>query len=263
MPRPFLVFLFLTFPVSAWAAAQDPAPQQPVPDTKPARERHRITEKLPPPPEGPWGPEEFGFIWHNPVWRGLTLNVGNYSGSSLNTNLPHGLAASSDGINPPVFETLEWKEESFNTTSLDLAADLDMFRLSFSVFSGTFDARATFTHDNGVAPAISDVDLHGDAYGFRFGFHWPALRYRDDLFEASIGPIATVGWLHEETPHIPGGTLLTSDGVDVLTGSFGPKASVRMLFKSFEVEVNAEYSFMTGGVRGWTKEFSAGFGIKF
>jgi hypothetical protein len=261
MTRPFLVILFLALP--AWAWAQDPAPQQPVPDTKPARERHRIAEKLPPPPEGPWGPEEFGFVWHNPVWRGFIVNAGNYAGASLNLNVPNGLAASSDGINPPVFEELEWGEENFNTTSISIAADLDMFRLSASYFSGTFDARGTFTHDDGVTKTSTDVDFNGDIYGFRLGIHWPMLRYRDDLFEASIGPIATVGWIHEETSHIPGGVLLTRDGKDVLSGSFGPKASARMLFNSFEVELNAEYSFLTGAVRGWSREFSAGIGLRF
>jgi hypothetical protein len=72
----------------------------------------------------------------------------------------------------------------------------------------------------------------------------------------------SVGWLHQETHDIPG-VVLRRDTMDILTGSFGPKASVRLLFGRMEVEVDADYSFLTGAVRGWTKEFSAGVGYKF
>jgi hypothetical protein len=242
----------------AWAQ-QQPAPP---PDTKPARERHRIAEKEPPPPEGPWGPEEFGFTWNTPVWRGLTFDVGTYGGASMNLELPRGLAASSDGVNPPVFEKLEWRSENFRTTSLTVGADLDMFRLSTSYYHGTFHAEGTHIHDNGVTVTEMPVNFSGPAYGFRVGGYWPAMRYRDTLFELSAGPVLNIGWLHQET-HVPNGVLLTQDAQDVLTGSFGPKASGRVLFGNLEFQVNAEYSFMTGGVRGWVKEFSAGFGIHF
>src|SRR5476651_1420952 len=99
MLRLFVTLLCLALPAAAWAQ-QTPPP----PDTKPARERHRIQEKEPPPPEGPWGGEEFGFTWRNPVWRGLIFDAGTYSGSSIDLNVPGGLQTSSDGVNPPVFE---------------------------------------------------------------------------------------------------------------------------------------------------------------
>jgi len=262
MVRPSLVALCLILASSA-AWAQQPPPQQPPPDTKPARERHRIQEKEPPPPEGPWGAEEFGLTWRNPVWRGVVFDVGSYGGGSLSLSVPRALAATSDGVNPPVFEEFEWKHEDFQTTSFSLAADLDMLRLSVSYFTGTFHAQGQFTRDNGVTVDQGLVDIHGPAYGFRVGAYWPALRYRDTLFEASVGPTVSVGWLHEQTEHIPEGVLVTQAAIDVLTGHFGPKASGRLLLGSVELEVNAEYSFMTGAVRGWTKEFSAGIGIHF
>ncbi|HZE96502.1 MAG TPA: hypothetical protein VE981_05720 [Planctomycetota bacterium] len=266
MPRPLLAFfLLLGLAETARAAQQQPPPSQPqpIPDTKAARDRHRIQEKEPPPPEGPWGPEEFGFTWQNPVWRGLVITGGPYGGNSLNLNVPDGLAAFSDGVNPPVFESLEWEQESFRSDSITIAADLDMFRLSVSYFDGTFSAQGILVHTNGVTETRTPVDFNGDAYGFRFGAYWPTLRYRDWNFEASLGAAVSVGWLHEET-FVPGGVLLARDEVDVLTGSFGPKASFRALFLgNIEVEVDAEYSFMTGAVRGWTKEFSAGIGIHF
>src|ERR1700704_5725483 len=52
MVRPSLALCFLILVPSAAWAQQQPTPQAP-PDTKPARERHRIQEKEPPPPEGP------------------------------------------------------------------------------------------------------------------------------------------------------------------------------------------------------------------
>jgi hypothetical protein len=256
MSRALLALFFTLIPALAWAQTQPP------PDTKPARERHRLQEKEPPPPEGPWGPEEVGFTWHNPVWRGLVGTVGTYYGASMEMNVPRGLAASSDGVNPPVFERLEYRDERFNTWSGGLTADLDMFRLSFTWFEGTFDARGTFSHDNGVVFQSEDLDVKGNVFGFRVGAYWPAFRYRDTLFEASFGPIATVGWHHQETTTLPG-SLLTRDTLDILTGSLGPKASLRLLLGRAELEIDADYTFMTGGLRGWTKELSAGVGFKF
>src|SRR5690349_7401690 len=119
MPRALLALFFALLPAVAWAQTQPP------PDTKAARERHRIQEKEPPPPEGPWGPEQVGLTWHNPVWRGLVGTVGSYSGSSIGVNGPEGLAATSDGVNPPVFETLVYHGENFRTVSGGLTADLD------------------------------------------------------------------------------------------------------------------------------------------
>jgi hypothetical protein len=242
----------------AWAQTAPP------PDTKPARDRHRIQEKEPPPPEGPWGPEEFGLTWNNPVWRGVIVSAGSYAGSSLEYNPPSGLAAQSDGVNPPIFEHLRYHDENFRAQSIGATADLDIVRLSATWFDGSFDARATLTYEDGVQPPQSrNVDLHGNAYGFRLGAYWPALRYRDTLLEASVGPMATAGWMHEEVSHIPGAALLTRDTVDILTGSFGPKASLRAFIGNFAFEVTAEYSFLTGAARGWTKEFTAGIGCKF
>jgi hypothetical protein len=262
LPLFFALFTFALGEIGGQVAWAQTAPP---PDTKAARERHRIQEKEPPPPEGPWGPEEFGLSWNNPVWRGAIVNAGFYGGAGLELNVPRGLAASSDGVNPPIFERLEYHEQSFRAQSIGATADFDMFRLSAMWFDGSFDARATLTYDDEVHPPKSrDLDLHGNAYGFRIGAYWPALRYRDSLMELSVGPIATVGWLHQELSHIPGALLLTRDSLDILTGSFGPKASLRTTcLGNFALEVNAEYSFLTGGARGWTKEFTAGIGFKF
>jgi hypothetical protein len=256
MPRALFALFFTLLPALAWAQTQPP------PDTKAARERHRIQEKEPPPPEGPWGPEEVGFTWHAPVWRGVVGTVGTYGGSSLTMNVPRGLAAQSDGVNPPIFEKVEYHDEHFRSTSGGLTADFDMFRLSLTGFDGTFKAHGVFSRDNGIVTNSFPLDLHGSVYGFRVGGYWPAFRYRDLHLEASFGPMVTVGWQHQESKDIPG-ALLTRDTLDLLTGSLGPKASVRLLLDRLEFEVNAEYSFLTGGVRGWTKEFSAGVGYRF
>lgn len=259
MFRPFIAILCFLAPSVAWAQ-QTPPP----PDTKAARERHRIQEKEPPPPEGPWGAEDFGLTWINPKWRGLLFDVGSYSGSSIALNVPRGVSAFSDGVNPPIFERLTWHEESFRATSFTLAADLDMVRLSTSLFNGTFDARGSVSRDNGVSQTGSDVSLHGDVYGFRVGAYWPALRYRDDLFEFSGGPMATVGWMHEEVRPIPNATMLTRGSWDALTGSLGPKLSARLfLMDRFAVEADVEYSYLAGSARGWTKQYSLGVGIHF
>ena len=259
MFRALPALAFALLPAIAWAQ-QQPAPP---PDTKPARDRHRLQEKEPPPPEGYWGPEEVGLTWNPPRWRGLTGSVGYYTGTSMETNVPEALAARSDGINPPVFESLTYHSQNFNTVSGTVEADLDVFRLSFSFFDGTFDAHATLTLDDGVSPPqSSDLRVHGDTYGFRVGAYWPAFRYRDSYMEFSVGPAVTVGWMHEVT-HVPG-TMLTSDVVDALTGSFGPRMSFRMFPTGrWALQLDAEYVFTGGAVRGWTRGFSFGLGYAF
>jgi hypothetical protein len=258
MLRALSALLFAVLPAAAFAQTEPP------PDTKPARERHRLESRLPPPPQAPWGPEEFGFIWENPVWRGLYLHGGSFSGGSIGLDLPRGKEVSSDGISPPVVEELEYDEERFRSVVIGATADLDVLRLSFSWFDGTFTARGTLTLDDGfTAPQPRDVELNGDLYGFRIGAHWPGFRYRDTLFEASLGLKATVGWMHQEVDTIPGATLLRRDSADILTGSLGPVFSARIFLGRFALEGNAEYSFMTGAARGWVKELTVGASFKF
>lgn len=251
------VFIAL-FPAVAWAQTAPP------PDTKPARERHRLLDKDAVPPSGPWGPEEFGLTWHNPVWRGVFIHGGSYAAGSLRLDVPRGTAVRSDGISPPVFERLEYDEESIRTVSIGATADLDILRLSFTWFDGTYDAEATLSLEDGFQPPQSrDVDIHGDVHGFRIGAHWPALRYRDSLVEASLGLIGTVGWMHQEVHGIPGATMLRHDTVDMLTGSLGTKLSLRAFLGRFALEGTAEYSFTTGAARGWVREFTVGASYKF
>ena len=259
MLRAFPAVIFAFFPAIAWAQQQT----QPIPDTKPARERHRLEDKSAPVRHGPWGPEESGFTWHAPAWRGAWITGGVYSGSSINLDVPFGVATESDGINPPIVEKFEYDSERFRTTSIGVVADLDMIRLSFTWFDGTFDADGTLTYDDGLSPVqSSDLSIDGDLFGFRFGIHWPTLRYRDSIVEGSLGLAATVGWMHQETKI--DGQLLRRDTVDILTGSFGPKASFRLYPGGrFALEANAEYSFMTGAARGWVREFTVGLGYSF
>ena len=237
--------------------------QQPIPDTRPARERHRLEDKTAPPTYGPWGPEEVGLTWHAPVWRGLIVTAGTYSGASIGLNLPEGLATQSDGLNPPIFERLTYHSESFHATTFGATADLDMVRLSLNWFDGRFHATGTLSYDDGLHPVQStDLSVSGDLYGFRFGVHWPTIRYRDSLFEASLGVMATVGWMHQEA--IIPGILLHRDTADLLTGSAGPRANLRFFPGGrFALEANAEYSFQTGAARGWVREFTLGLGYAF
>ena len=259
MFRALPAVIFALFPAVAWAQ-QTP----PIPDTRQARERHRLEEKNPPATYGPWGPEEAGFTWHAPAWRGLIVTAGSYSGASIGLDLPQGVATRSDGINPTVFERLKYHSESFRATSIGATADFDVFRLSVNGFDGRFHATGTLSIDDGLRPVqSSEVAVDGDLYGFRFGIHWPALRYRDSMFEASIGLTATVGWMHQQCT-VPTGTLLRRDTADILTGSAGPKASLRFFPGArFALEADAEYSFQTGAARGWVKEFLLGVGYSF
>jgi hypothetical protein len=258
MFRALPAVVFALFPAIAMAQQQ-----QPVPDTRPARERHRLEDKTAPPTYGPWGPEEVGLTWHPPVWRGLIVTAGNYSGASIGLHLPDGLATQSDGLNPPIFERLVYHSESFRATTIGATADLDVVRLSLNWFDGRFHATGTLSYDDGLHPVQStDLSVHGDLYGFRFGVHWPTIRYRDSLFEASLGVMATVGWMHQDAP-VPG-ILLHRDVADILTGSAGPRANLRFFPGGrFALEANAEYSFQTGAARGWVREFTLGLGYAF
>lgn len=258
MLRALLALSFALLPAVALAQTAPP------PDTKPARERHRLQDKDVPPPSGPWGPEEVGLTWHNPVWRGVFLHGGSYGGNRIGLDVPRGTAVRSDGVSPPVFERLEYDEERFRAAAFGVTVDLDILRLSLTGFDGTFNADGTVTIEDGFQPPQPrDVDLHGDVYGFRVGAHWPTFRYRDTILDASLGVIATVGWMHQEVDGVPGAQMLRRDTVDILTGSLGPKVSLRLLLGSFALEGDAEYSFMTGAARGWVREFTVGASYKF
>jgi hypothetical protein len=258
MFRALPAIFFTLLPSIAWAQQQ-----QPIPDTREARERHRKEDKTAPPTYGPWGPEEAGFTWHAPVWRGLVVTAGSFSGASMAIDAPPGLATRSDGLNPPIFERYRYDTERFRATTIGATADLDMIRLSLNWFDGRFHSTGTLSLDDGLNPVqTTDVSVDGTLYGFRFGVHWPTLRYRDSLFEASIGVMATVGWWHQEAK-IPG-TFLRRDTVDILTGSAGPRAGLRFYPGGrFALEANAEYSFQTGAARGWVREFTVGLGYAF
>jgi hypothetical protein len=258
MFRALPAVVFAIFPTIAWAQQQ-----QPIPDTRPSRERHRLEDKSAPPTYGPWGPEEVGFTWHPPAWRGVIVTAGSYSGASIGMGIPEGLATQSDGLNPPIFERFHYHSESFRATTIGATADLDVVRLSLNWFDGRFHATGTLSYDDGLNPVQStEHSVDGNLYGFRIGVHWPTIRYRDSLFEASLGVMATVGWMHQET-FIPG-VLLRRDTADILTGSAGPRASLRFFPGGrFELEANAEYSFLTGAARGWVREFTLGLGYAF
>lgn len=261
MFRAFLPLFFLFGPVLAWAQ------QGPPPDTGPARERHRLKEKEAAPAEGPWGPEQIGLTWNDPVWRGLFVTGGYYSGTNIELNVPRGVAFQQPNPNnPPIFEYLDYQRERFRTIGGGVTADFDAFRLSAFWFDGTFDAVGTVTYDDPFnQPAtVTPTSVHGNAYGFRVGLYWPAFRYRDSMFEASIGPIATVGWMHQEvTTFAPTPVFMTGDTTDQLTGSLGPKLSLRALFGRFSLEANAEWSYTSGPSMGWTVELTGGIGYKF
>jgi len=237
--------------------------QQPIPDTRQARERHRLEDKTAPATYGPWGPEEVGFTWHAPAWRGLVVTVGHHAGASIGLDVPDGLATESDGLNPPVFERLKYHSESFRATSIGATADLDVIRLSASWFDGRFHATGNLSMDDGLNPVQStDLSVNGNLYGFRFGVHWPTIRYRDSLFEASLGVAVSVGWMHQET--VVPGVMLHRDTIDILTGSAGPKVNLRFFPGGrFALDANAEYSFQTGAARGWVREFTLGVGYAF
>jgi hypothetical protein len=267
MLRSFAILgsILLAATAPAWAQQTPPQTPPPPPDTKPARERHRIQEKLPPPPEGPWGDEDFGFTWRNPVFRGVFADYETTTANSLTMNVPRGIEGETDGGTASLTQQLKWREESFRTIGGRLLVDLDMIRLSTTYFTGTFDAHTTFTVVDSVnGTTVSEPSIHGNAYGFHFDAYWPMLRYRDVSLDASIGPTVGVGWLHEEIksidliPPIP-----VRDAKDILTGTLGAQVSLRYYFDRFSLEGDAEYGFMTGGARGWTRTLMVGIGIHF
>ncbi|HLY08154.1 MAG TPA: hypothetical protein VKW04_02505, partial [Planctomycetota bacterium] len=132
MLRSFLAFAFVLLAARApvWAQQQAPQEPQPVPDTKPARERHRVQEKLPPPPEGPWGAEDFDFTWLNPVYRGIFADVQSYSATGIELNVPHGVQGFSDGVSETLIQKLSWHDENFRSIGGRVLLDLDMIRIS-------------------------------------------------------------------------------------------------------------------------------------
>lgn len=259
MSSPVAALLVILIPSLAWAQQQGPQP-----DTGPARERHRKAMQEPPKDDGPWGPEEAGLTWQNPVWRGAFLDVESYSAMNLDLHTPRGSVGQSDGVGTSFVETLDWKAEQFRTIGGRLMFDLDMMRLSATYLTGSFEGTAILNSTDPTRPLTNlPVALHGSVSGMRFGAYWPAFRYRDAVLEASLGPNLTVGWLHEEVSSVPQASLPFRDAKDILTGTLGPEVSIRAMFGRYSFELDGEYSFITGSARGWTRALLAGIGYHF
>lgn len=212
----------------------------------------------------PWGRSgwEVGGFAVRPV--GFFLQAGVFGGSDLDLHVPLAINISSDGVNPPLRTQFEYDRMSFLAAGVGGSADLDGLRLSLFLFSGDFEADGSLTVDDSVGPVQrSRQDVEGDMNGFRVSGFWPAIRYRSQVFEGSLGPALGVGWIHTEIDNVPGSPLTLEDVTDQVIVTLGPKLSLRGLWGRVSASLEAEYSVVTGDARGAVFEATLGLGLAF
>ncbi len=212
----------------------------------------------------PWGRSgwEFGAFKIRPV--GGFVQAGLFGGSDLDLDVPLAINISSDGVNPPLRTQFEYDRMSFLAAGIGGSADLDGLRLSLFLFSGDFEAEGSLTVDDSTGPLQrSAQDVEGDMHGLRVGAFWPAIRYRSQMVEGSLGPALGVGWIHTEIDDVPGSPLTLKDVTDQLIVTLGPRFSLRGLWGRVSASLEAEYAVVSGDARGAVYEATLGLGLAF
>jgi hypothetical protein len=198
------------------------------------------------------------------LWKGVELHGGWMEGRGLEVNLHDRVVAESQGFLPPYTVTLKYEEMDIEATEAGFTIDANLFRVSVDGLKGRWQGDGLLLVNNGVNPTTTTpVALHGDFWGARAGIYWPALRLRQGPFEACLGPEFTVAWFYEGLHGVPLSPLGIKDKNDEFIGGLGPKLSVRYLFSGVDLSVDAEMPYLFGPLRGWSRQATAGIGIRF
>jgi hypothetical protein len=241
--------------VFALAALSAPA-QQTEPPPAPRIDRPRPIHRA---------PRDDSFFNTGPViYKGVELHGGWLEGRGLDLNIPDTLTAESQGALQPFVVRLQWNEMDIEATEAGATIDLNFFRISVDGLKGRWQGEGLLLVNDGVNPSTaSPITMHGDFWGARVGLYWPALRYRQGPFEACVGPEFTVAWFYEGLHGVPQSPLTLHAKQDEMVGSLGPKVSVRLLLEGFDLSLDAELPYLSGGVRGWSRQANAGIGVRF
>lgn len=216
-----------------------------------------VEPEIPPPPNR----DGLEFNLNPPQWLGIAMR-GNVMSGEGRLDVPNGFVAQSNGITQPLTSEIEYFDKQFEAVGVGLVSDYDLFRLSFDFYVGEWDGDARLTVDDRlVPPKVTDLEVEGDFYAFRFTGTWPLLRARTGGFEASLGPALSVGWHRSKLESPMESPVVISDEITELIGTIGPRLSIRLKTGGLEVSAEAETSYLFSSTRGTFTEASVGFGL--
>lgn len=211
-------------------------------------------------------PREDSLFNTGPVMlKGIEIQGGWLGGRGLEYNVPDALAAgSSGGVTVQTVRLVYDDKMDFESIVGGFTLDLNLFRLSLEGMHGRWQGSGTLSVSDGVTTTTTEgVGLHGDFWGTKGGFYWPALRYRSGVFEASLGPQFDVAWYYQGLHGVDGSPLRITDKQDELLASIAPHLSIRFLFSGANISLDAQLPYVVGAVEGWTTELSLGIGLRF
>ncbi|HXX95153.1 MAG TPA: hypothetical protein VEN81_16135 [Planctomycetota bacterium] len=210
-------------------------------------------------------PRDDSFFNLGPVmWEGIEFHGGWLEGRGLEVNLPDRVVAESQGFLPPYVVTLRYTDMDIEANQAGFTIDANLFRVSFDAMKGRWQGIGLLGINDGVHPATQSlIPMHGDFWGAKGELFWPTLRLRRGPFEACLGPEFSVAWYYEGLHHVPQSPLPIKDKSDEMVGGLGPKLSVRVIWNGFDLSVEGELPYLFGPVQGWSRQATAGLGIRF
>ena len=128
-----------------------------------------------------------------PAWRGISVRGSLMSGEGR-LDVPNGFAAKSNGITQPVTSEIEYVDKEFEAVGIGLVSDYDLFRLSFDFYVGEWEGDARLTVDDRlVPPKVTDLEVEGDFYAFRFT-GMPSQLPESVLWASACAQRPALGW---------------------------------------------------------------------
>ncbi len=198
-------------------------------------------------------------------FRSIELRTGLLSTGELDVNVGDLLEIVDDGLNPSFRSRLEIETvERLDAFTLGVRFDFNLFRLAVDAHFGDWEGEGTMSYGfDGGAQTVQEVELEGDAWGSHFTLEWPALRYQDPEFEATLGPVVGANWFHEEVEPVPGAPLPFDGHINALVGSLGPRLSLALRFDRVELSAEFEVDYLFGQLVGVEARAALGLGLRF
>lgn len=209
--------------------------------------------------------EGFGLNTERVRFRSVELRGGLLNAGDLDMNVGDLLEIQSDGLNPVFRSRLEIETtERLDATTLGVRFDFNLFRVAVDGFFGDWEGEGTMTYGvDGGMQTVQEVDLEGDAWGAQFSVEWPALRWQDPSFEATLGPVLGANWFHEEVDPVAAAPIPFDGHVNALVGSLGPRLGLAVRFDRVELSAEFEVDYLFGQLQGVETRAALGLGLRF
>ncbi len=198
------------------------------------------------------------------AWRGFSAHLKGVFADGLRGALPEIDATGVDALNRSWRVQAEIEEEGFDLWGAGLTAELGLLRFSIGFAAGDWEGRGDLTLDDGVQVlTVPDDRLKGELLGVQAALHWPALRYREETFEALIGPEAAFFWIRQELKGAEGSPIALAEEEDATAGAPALRAAIRFLFPRVDLGVEAAGGRLFGDLAGTYGEVALALTIRF